>query len=60
MDTSNGVLLPFYDADSSIVYLCGKVTPGSPPPYYIPLPWGEVRGLTALPVSAGGQQHPLL
>lgn len=30
MDTSNGVLLPFYDADSSIVYLCGKVTP--PPP----------------------------
>lgn len=25
MDTSNGVLLPFYDADSSIVYLCGKV-----------------------------------
>lgn len=29
MDTSNGVLLPFYDADSSIVYLCGKVlTPG--------------------------------
>ncbi|NXH80756.1 CORO6 protein, partial [Edolisoma coerulescens] len=24
MDTSNGVLLPFYDADSSIVYLCGK------------------------------------
>lgn len=30
MDTSNGVLLPFYDADSSIVYLCGKVTPPSP------------------------------
>uniref|UniRef100_A0A452U1K9 Coronin n=1 Tax=Ursus maritimus TaxID=29073 RepID=A0A452U1K9_URSMA len=24
MDTSNGVLLPFYDRDSSIVYLCGK------------------------------------
>ncbi|NXP10155.1 CORO6 protein, partial [Thinocorus orbignyianus] len=24
MDTSNGVLLPFYDADSSVVYLCGK------------------------------------
>ncbi|XP_054429229.1 coronin-6 isoform X4 [Pteronotus mesoamericanus] len=24
MDTSNGVLLPFYDADSSIIYLCGK------------------------------------
>lgn len=26
MDTSNGVLLPFYDPDSSIVYLCGKVS----------------------------------
>lgn len=25
MDTSNGVLLPFYDPDSSIIYLCGKV-----------------------------------
>ncbi|XP_035889207.1 coronin-6 isoform X9 [Phyllostomus discolor] len=24
MDTSNGVLLPFYDPDSSIIYLCGK------------------------------------
>uniref|UniRef100_G3VZ95 Coronin n=1 Tax=Sarcophilus harrisii TaxID=9305 RepID=G3VZ95_SARHA len=24
MDTSNGVLLPFYDPDSGIVYLCGK------------------------------------
>lgn len=64
MDTSNGVLLPFYDADSSIVYLCGKVTPRSPPhsspPPPPPPPWGEVRGLTALPISAGGQQHPLL
>ncbi|XP_035638644.1 uncharacterized protein LOC118391400 isoform X1 [Oncorhynchus keta] len=24
LDTSNGVLLPFYDADTNIVYLCGK------------------------------------
>ncbi|CAM9194657.1 unnamed protein product, partial [Lampetra fluviatilis] len=24
MDSSNGVLLPFYDADTSVVYLCGK------------------------------------
>ncbi|KAG5840370.1 hypothetical protein ANANG_G00188080 [Anguilla anguilla] len=24
MDTSNGVLLPFYDADTGVVYLCGK------------------------------------
>lgn len=28
MDTSNGVLLPFYDPDSSIIYLCGKVLRG--------------------------------
>lgn len=32
MDTSNGVLLPFYDPDTNVVYLCGKVniahTPG--------------------------------
>ncbi|NXE41083.1 COR1C protein, partial [Ptilorrhoa leucosticta] len=24
MDTSNGVLLPFYDPDTNIIYLCGK------------------------------------
>ncbi|KAI4814309.1 hypothetical protein KUCAC02_003509 [Chaenocephalus aceratus] len=24
LDTSNGVLLPYYDADASMVYLCGK------------------------------------
>lgn len=26
MDTSNGVLLPFYDPDTNILYLCGKVS----------------------------------
>lgn len=26
MDTSNGVLLPFYDPDTNMIYLCGKVT----------------------------------
>lgn len=25
MDTSNGVLLPYYDPDTNMVYLCGKV-----------------------------------
>lgn len=25
LDTSNGVLLPYYDADANMVYLCGKV-----------------------------------
>ncbi|XP_069788862.1 coronin-1C-like isoform X2 [Narcine bancroftii] len=24
MDTSNGVFLPFYDADTNLIYLCGK------------------------------------
>jgi len=26
IDTSNGVMFPFYDPDTSIVYLCGRVT----------------------------------
>lgn len=26
LDHSNGVLMPFYDPDSSVVYLCGKVS----------------------------------
>lgn len=30
MDTSNGVLLPFYDPDTSIIYLCGKVSSSFP------------------------------
>lgn len=25
LDTSNGVLFPFYDEDTGLVYLCGKV-----------------------------------
>ena len=25
IDTSNGVIFPMYDADTSIIYLCGKV-----------------------------------
>lgn len=29
LDTSNGVLLPYYDADASMVYLCGKVQGGT-------------------------------
>ena len=30
MDTSNGVLLPFYDPDTNVVYLCGKVPEQGP------------------------------
>lgn len=33
LDTSSGVLLPFFDPDTNIVYLCGKV--------------GELRGTGA-------------
>lgn len=54
MDTSNGVLLPFYDADSSIVYLCGKVTPlprGVPP--WLPVPEGARAGCHLSPPLQG-------
>lgn len=27
LDTSNGVMFPLYDADTNMVYLCGKVNP---------------------------------
>ena len=26
IDTSNGVIFPFYDGDTNMMYLCGKVT----------------------------------
>lgn len=50
MDTSNGVLLPFYDADSSIVYLCGKVTAAPP---WLPQPWGCCAWLTPVTAPTG-------
>ena len=25
LDSSNGVLFPFYDEDTNMIYLCGKV-----------------------------------
>jgi coronin-1B/1C/6 len=25
LDSSNGVLFPFYDEDTSLIFLCGKV-----------------------------------
>lgn len=60
LDTSSGVLLPFYDPDTGVVYLCGKVR--------------SRRGNNRRPVclgraaaapdahmsSAGRQQHPVL
>lgn len=32
LDSSNGALLPFYDPDTNVVYVCGKVRPRSVPP----------------------------
>ena len=26
IDNSNGVIFPFYDADTNMIYLCGKVS----------------------------------
>uniref|UniRef100_A0A8C3CL85 Uncharacterized protein n=1 Tax=Cairina moschata TaxID=8855 RepID=A0A8C3CL85_CAIMO len=56
MDTSNGVLLPFYDADSSIVYLCGKVTPGGAAPTLLspPQPLGTRVADVCPPLSPQG------
>lgn len=28
LDSSNGALLPFYDPDTNVVYVCGKVGQG--------------------------------
>lgn len=48
LDSSNGALLPFYDPDTNVVYVCGKVRPhGAPtllagvilPPPPPPKPW---------------------
>lgn len=27
LDSSNGILFPFYDEDTSLIFLCGKVIP---------------------------------
>lgn len=35
LDSSNGALLPFYDPDTSVVYVCGKVR-SSPPRWWHP------------------------
>lgn len=55
LDTSNGVLLPYYDADANMVYLCGKVRSAA-----------SVHRCTAdvfntrVCVCVGGQQHQVL
>lgn len=38
LDSSNGALLPFYDPDTNVVYVCGKVRPRCLPPPCAPPP----------------------
>lgn len=45
IDTSNGVLLPFYDPDTNVVYLCGKVT------YLLELPNVNFTGSVQIQIS---------
>lgn len=45
IDTSNGVLLPFYDPDTNVVYLCGKVT------YLFELPNVNFTGSVQIQIS---------
>lgn len=40
LDSSNGALLPFYDPDTSVVYVCGKVSLGESQT------WAEHKGRT--------------
>lgn len=42
LDSSNGALLPFYDPDTSVVYVCGKVRLGGQQT------WAEHKGRTWL------------
>ncbi|KAK3538733.1 hypothetical protein QTP86_014326 [Hemibagrus guttatus] len=49
MDTSNGVLLPFYDPDTNVVYLCGKVNSRSVTSSRVV--WKDVRE------SESGREH---
>lgn len=51
IDTSNGVIFPFYDPDTNMVYLCGKVTEK----YETPLSWCKlsVNILYAAPQFVG-------
>lgn len=67
MDSSNGVLLPFYDPDTNVVYLCGKVS-GCGEEFFtasnkITVQLKKKKGNRSLRrrrLSSGRQQHPLL
>lgn len=54
LDSSNGALLPFYDPDTNVVYVCGKV--GSPPPRWWPPRARDPPNV----VFPGGFEHPVL
>lgn len=43
LDSSNGALLPFYDPDTNVVYVCGKVGCPPAPPAVDPRPPADPR-----------------
>lgn len=49
LDSSNGALLPFYDPDTNVVYVCGKVRPRCLPPTPPHAPSPPVPLLTRCP-----------
>lgn len=57
IDSSNGVLLPFYDPDTNMVYLCGKVCVAGKSVAF-PVMFGP---LVLIVISfIGGQHHQVL
>ena len=59
LDSSNGALLPFYDPDTNVVYVCGKVGPGRVGVGW----WRREAGPGADPCPSrrpGRLQHPVL
>lgn len=58
LDSSNGALLPFYDPDTNVVYVCGKVRPRGASPDFGPPPQAWDPRHNAM--SPGRLEHPVL
>ena len=58
LDSSNGALLPFYDPDTNVVYVCGKVRPCGAPPHLTGSTPQRADSTNA--VSPGRFEHPVL